>query len=189
MHLAGSQVEVRSASSAPVGKVNAAVVEAMVKVGVDVSTKTPRFSPVATIGTNSPAGLGRILCLQQRALGSTGCARAGLTAEATGVGPVVDRTPPLTDHHKGFQLVIDGTLTGGAPPQGPAPAPKQLEAEELQWAENAAAEVLNSNRTDTWRCAAGLSGTAELPPGEGADQQRTSEDGGRLRPETTAWWA
>jgi len=82
---------------------------------------------------------------------------------------VVDRTPPPRDIHKGFQLVIDGTLTGGAPPQGPAPAPKQLEAEELQRAENAAAEVLNSNRTDTWRCAAGLSGTAEL-----------------LRPDTTA---
>jgi hypothetical protein len=161
----------------------------MARVGIDVSTETPSCSPVATVGTIPPAGLDRILCRRQRALGSSGCARAELTAEATGVGPVVDRTPPLTDHHKGFQLVIDGTLTVGAPPQGPAPAPKQLEAEELQWAENAADEVLNSNRTDTWRCAADLSGTAELPPGEGADQQRTSEDGGRLRPETTAWWA
>ena len=87
--------------------------------------------------------------------------------------PVVDRTPPLTDMRRGFQLVIDGALTGGAPPQDPAPAPKQLEAEDFQWAENAAADVLNLTRTDCWGCAADRSGTAELPPGEGADEQRT----------------
>ena len=98
------------------------------KVGIDVSTETPRCSPVVMIGTNPSVGLGRFLCLRQRALGSRGCALAELTAEAT-----------------------DGSLT-------------------------------------RWKVWAGLSGTAELPPGEGADQQRTSEDGGRLRPDTTAGW-
>nr|WP_237735218.1 hypothetical protein [Rhodococcus sp. JVH1] len=32
--------------------------------------------------------------------------------DATGLRPVIDRTLPLTEIHKGFQLMIDGTLTG-----------------------------------------------------------------------------
>ena len=71
----------------------------------------------ATTGMNPPADLGRIFYLQQRILGSTGSTRAELVAmlrmlEATGVRPVIDRTLPLTDIHKGFQLMIDGSLTG-----------------------------------------------------------------------------
>jgi NADPH:quinone reductase-like Zn-dependent oxidoreductase len=71
----------------------------------------------ATSGTNPPADLGRIFYLQQRILGSTGCTRAELVAmlrmlDATGVRPVIDRTLPLTDIHKGFQLMLDGGLTG-----------------------------------------------------------------------------
>ncbi|MGW3287231.1 zinc-binding dehydrogenase [Streptomyces sp. NPDC001002] len=71
----------------------------------------------ATSGTNPPADLGRIFYLQQRVLGSTGCTRAELAAllgllDATGVRPVIDRTLPLDEIHKGFQLMIDGRLTG-----------------------------------------------------------------------------
>ncbi|MPY55941.1 zinc-binding dehydrogenase [Streptomyces spongiae] len=71
----------------------------------------------ATSGVNPPADLGRIFYLQQRILGSTGCTRAELVSmlrlmEATGARPVIDRTLPLTDIHKGFQLMIDGGLTG-----------------------------------------------------------------------------
>ena len=32
--------------------------------------------------------------------------------DATGARPVIDRTLPLTDIHKGFQLMIDGAVTG-----------------------------------------------------------------------------
>ena len=71
----------------------------------------------ATSGMNPPADLGRIFYLQQRILGSTGCTRAELVAmlrllDATGVRPVIDRTLPLTEIHKGFQLMLDGSLTG-----------------------------------------------------------------------------
>ncbi|MBE4737291.1 MULTISPECIES: zinc-binding dehydrogenase [Streptomyces] len=71
----------------------------------------------ATSGMNPPADLGRIFYLQQRVLGSTGGTRAELLAllrlmEATGVRPVIDRTLPLAEIHKGFQLMIDGGLTG-----------------------------------------------------------------------------
>ena len=71
----------------------------------------------ATTGMNPPADLGRIFYLQQRILGSTGCTRSELVAmlrmlEATGVRPVIDRTLPLSDIHKAFQLMIDGAVTG-----------------------------------------------------------------------------
>ncbi|TMR89430.1 zinc-binding dehydrogenase [Nonomuraea basaltis] len=71
----------------------------------------------ATSGVNPPADLGRIFYLQQRILGSTGCTRSELVAllklmDATGLRPVIDRTLPLDEIHKGFQLMIDGQLTG-----------------------------------------------------------------------------
>ncbi|MBL7487661.1 zinc-binding dehydrogenase [Frankia sp. AgB1.9] len=71
----------------------------------------------ATSGTNPPADLGRIFYLQHRVLGSTGGTRGELVAllrmiEATGVRPVIDRALPLEEIHKGFQLMIDGGLTG-----------------------------------------------------------------------------
>ena len=71
----------------------------------------------ATSGMNPPADLGRIFYLQQRILGSTGCTRSELVAllrmlEATGVRPVIDRVLPLAEIHKGFQLMLDGALTG-----------------------------------------------------------------------------
>ncbi|MFJ2115202.1 MULTISPECIES: zinc-binding dehydrogenase [unclassified Streptomyces] len=71
----------------------------------------------ATSGTNPPADLGRVFYLQQRVIGSTGCTRGELVSllklmDATGVRPVIDRTLPLAEIHKGFQLMIDGQLTG-----------------------------------------------------------------------------
>ena len=71
----------------------------------------------ATTGMNPPADLGRIFYLQQRILGSTGSTRSELVSmlrmlDATGVRPVIDRTLPLADIHKGFQLMIDGAFTG-----------------------------------------------------------------------------
>ncbi|MFD0327343.1 arsenate reductase ArsC [Streptacidiphilus monticola] len=41
-HLAGDQVEVRSAGSAPADTVNPAVVEAMKEIGVDISAEIPK---------------------------------------------------------------------------------------------------------------------------------------------------
>lgn len=71
----------------------------------------------ATSGMNPPADLGRIFYLQQRVIGSTGATRAEFVSllrmlDSTGVRPVIDRTLPLTKIHKGFQLMIDGGLTG-----------------------------------------------------------------------------
>ena len=71
----------------------------------------------ATSGMNPPADLGRVFYLQQRILGSTGCTRSELVGllnlmDATGLRPVIDRTLPLDEIHKGFQLMIDGDLTG-----------------------------------------------------------------------------
>ncbi|MFF3906453.1 arsenate reductase ArsC [Streptomyces sp. NPDC001848] len=42
-HLAGGQVEVRSAGSAPANTVNPAVVAAMKEVGIDISAQTPKI--------------------------------------------------------------------------------------------------------------------------------------------------
>jgi arsenate reductase (thioredoxin) len=42
-HLAGGQVEVRSAGSAPANTVNPAVVEAMKEVGIDISAQQPKI--------------------------------------------------------------------------------------------------------------------------------------------------
>ena len=80
----------------------------------------------ATTGMNPPADLGRIFYLQQRILGSTGGTRTELIAmlrmlEATGTRPVIDRTLPLTDIHKGFQLMIDGAVSGKVVIHPPAP--------------------------------------------------------------------
>ncbi|UGT62685.1 zinc-binding dehydrogenase [Nocardia asteroides] len=80
----------------------------------------------ATSGPNPSADLNRIFYLQQRVLGSTGCTRAELVAmlrmmEATGVRPAIDRVLPLTDIHKGLQLMIDGNLTGKLVVRPPAP--------------------------------------------------------------------
>jgi NADPH:quinone reductase-like Zn-dependent oxidoreductase len=71
----------------------------------------------ATSGATPSADLNRVFFQQLRVLGSTGCTRSELVAllrmmEATGVRPVIDRTLPLSEIHKGFQLMIDGGLTG-----------------------------------------------------------------------------
>ncbi len=42
-HLAGDEVQVRSAGSAPAGAVNPAVVAAMAEVGIDISAQTPKI--------------------------------------------------------------------------------------------------------------------------------------------------
>lgn len=80
----------------------------------------------ATSGANPPADLGRVFYLQQRILGSTGGTRAELVSmlrmlDATGVRPVIDRTLPLSEIRKGFQLMIDGELTGKLVIHPPAP--------------------------------------------------------------------
>ena len=71
----------------------------------------------ATTGMNPPADLGRIFYLQLRILGSTGATRAEFEAllrllEATGTRPVIDRTLPLADIHKGFQQMLGGDVMG-----------------------------------------------------------------------------
>ncbi len=80
----------------------------------------------ATSGMNPPADLGRVFYLQQRILGSTGCTRAEMVAmlrmlQATGARPVIDQVMGLEDIHKGFQLMIDGHLTGKVVIHPPAP--------------------------------------------------------------------
>ncbi|TCJ96656.1 zinc-binding dehydrogenase [Nocardia alba] len=80
----------------------------------------------ATSGGDPSASLNRIFYLQQRILGSTGCTRTELVAmlrmmQATGVRPVIDRTLPLAEIHKGFQLMVEGTVTGKVVVHPPAP--------------------------------------------------------------------
>ncbi|MEU9984219.1 arsenate reductase ArsC [Streptomyces sp. NPDC050856] len=48
-HLAGDRVEVRSAGSAPAGRVNPAAVEAMREVGIDISAQTPKILTVDAV--------------------------------------------------------------------------------------------------------------------------------------------
>ncbi|GGQ39145.1 arsenate reductase ArsC [Couchioplanes azureus] len=42
-HLAGDQVEVRSAGSAPADRINPAAVQAMAEVGIDITDQTPKL--------------------------------------------------------------------------------------------------------------------------------------------------
>ncbi|EFC81955.1 zinc-binding dehydrogenase [Parafrankia sp. EUN1f] len=88
----------------------------------------------ATSGTNPPADLARVFYLQQRILGSTGCTRPELVAmlrmmDATGVRPVIDRTLPLNEIDKGFQLMLDGQHTGKIVVHPPAPRTQVREGE------------------------------------------------------------
>lgn len=81
----------------------------------------------ATSGAQPPADLARIFYRQHRILGSTGCTRSELVAmlrmmESTGVRPVIDQTLRLAEIHKGFQLMIDGDLTGKVVINPPAAA-------------------------------------------------------------------
>ncbi|MFD9307419.1 arsenate reductase ArsC [Streptomyces sp. NPDC060048] len=48
-HLAGDQVEVRSAGSAPADSVNPAAIEAMHEVGIDMSAETPKVLTVDAV--------------------------------------------------------------------------------------------------------------------------------------------
>ncbi|MEV0415158.1 arsenate reductase ArsC [Streptomyces sp. NPDC050448] len=48
-HLAGDEVEVRSAGSAPADAVNPAVVEAMAELGIDISAETPKILTVEAV--------------------------------------------------------------------------------------------------------------------------------------------
>lgn len=102
--------------------------------------------------------------------------------EATGGGPVIDRTPPLTDIRKGFQFMIDGTLTGGeALPQGPARAPQDAGgggASADARPHGRSAELHTVGQLAVRGQPLGYGGGAAA--GTGADQQRTAEDGGRL---------
>ncbi|OBJ37521.1 Zn-dependent oxidoreductase [Mycolicibacterium mucogenicum] len=80
----------------------------------------------ATSGVNPPADLGRVFYQQQRILGSTGATRSEMVAllrmmQATGLRPVIDRTLPLSDVHKGFQSMLDGEITGKVVIYPPAP--------------------------------------------------------------------
>ena len=47
-HLAGDQVEVRSAGSAPAATINPVAVAAMAEVGIDITNNTPRILDYAT---------------------------------------------------------------------------------------------------------------------------------------------
>jgi protein-tyrosine-phosphatase len=51
-HLAGDDVEVRSAGTAPADAVNPAVVEAMREVGVDLSAETPKVLTAEAVQTS-----------------------------------------------------------------------------------------------------------------------------------------
>ncbi|MGC0318747.1 arsenate reductase ArsC [Kitasatospora acidiphila] len=48
-HLAAGRVEVRSAGSAPAATVNSAVVEALAKVGIDISAEVPKVLTVEAV--------------------------------------------------------------------------------------------------------------------------------------------
>ncbi|REE75578.1 arsenate reductase [Rhodococcus wratislaviensis] len=51
-HLAGDAIEVRSAGSAPAETVNAAAVEAMAEVGIDISDQTPKILTPDAVDTS-----------------------------------------------------------------------------------------------------------------------------------------
>ncbi|GAF50165.1 arsenate reductase ArsC [Rhodococcus wratislaviensis] len=51
-HLAGDRIEVRSAGSAPAETVNAAAVEAMAEVGIDISDQTPKILTSDAVDTS-----------------------------------------------------------------------------------------------------------------------------------------
>ncbi|WAM11964.1 arsenate reductase ArsC [Rhodococcus sp. JS3073] len=51
-HLAGDAIEVRSAGSAPAETINAAAVEAMAEVGIDISDQTPKILTPDAVDTS-----------------------------------------------------------------------------------------------------------------------------------------
>ncbi|WP_024795028.1 arsenate reductase ArsC [Tomitella biformata] len=52
-HLAGDQIEVRSAGSAPAETINPAAVEAMTEVGIDISAQSPKILTPDAVETST----------------------------------------------------------------------------------------------------------------------------------------
>lgn len=48
-HLAGDQIEVRSAGSAPADSINPSVVEALKEIGIDISNETPKILTTSAV--------------------------------------------------------------------------------------------------------------------------------------------
>ena len=48
-HLAGDQIEVRSAGSAPADTINPSVVEALKEIGIDISNETPKILTTSAV--------------------------------------------------------------------------------------------------------------------------------------------
>jgi arsenate reductase len=51
-HLAGDQIEVRSAGSAPAETINSAAVEAMAEIGIDISAQSPKILTTGAVQTS-----------------------------------------------------------------------------------------------------------------------------------------
>jgi arsenate reductase len=51
-HLAGDQIEVRSAGSAPAETINSAAVEAMAEIGIDISGQSPKILTPGAVHTS-----------------------------------------------------------------------------------------------------------------------------------------
>ncbi len=52
-HLAGDQVEVRSAGTAPADTINPAAIEAMAELGIDITAQTPKILTADTVETST----------------------------------------------------------------------------------------------------------------------------------------
>jgi len=71
----------------------------------------------ATSGPDTDADLGRMFYTQLRVVGPTGCTRGEMIRllrfiEATGLRPTIDRTIGLEDIVEGFQVMLEGTVSG-----------------------------------------------------------------------------
>src|SRR5699024_8102977 len=71
----------------------------------------------ATSGPDTDADLGRMFYTQLRVVGPTGCTRGEMIRllrfiEATGLRPTIDRTIGLEDIVEGFQVMLEGAVSG-----------------------------------------------------------------------------
>src|SRR5699024_555723 len=71
----------------------------------------------ATSGPDADADLARMFYNQLRVVGSTGCTRGEMIRllrfiEAAKLRPTIDRAVPLENIADGFQIMIDGTVSG-----------------------------------------------------------------------------
>src|SRR4051794_13257187 len=98
-HLAGDAVEVRSAGSLPADQVNAAAVDAMAEVGVDIAGQQPKVLSTEAVEASDiviTMGCGDVCPISQASAARTGSSKTPQAKASRWCGPSATRSSPAS---------------------------------------------------------------------------------------------